>query len=235
MTEGNADQCSRCGASEGLDVRFAVCVIQSRDEGITSLDDIQPWRIPLCSSCRASAVRSFVRGRLGLWLRVFGVSLPVFAVSFAILWAMPEVPFVYSFRAVSRSLVYVLLWGVAIISLAGVLVSSSYSVGLLTRRGTLKLVNLGRDLPEKRLDECFKGEAERLLKELELKCHGCEERMWGDFQLPQQRSAGECLRMIVSVGRTLEEVEERLSPEWKSVWVKQARESCETGSRSARP
>lgn len=235
MTEGKADQCSRCGASEELDVRLAACVVQTRDKGITSFDDIHSWRIPLCRSCRASAARSFVRGRLRLCLKVLGVSLPVFAVSFALLWVLPEVPFVYTFKAVSKSIVYVLLWGVTIVSLAGLLVSFIYSVVLLTRRATLKLVNWERDLSEKRLDECFEGEAERLLKELELKCYGYKDRIRGCFQLPWQRSAGDSFWMIMSVGRTPEEVEERLSPEWKPVWRKQVVEPSETGSCSRQP
>jgi hypothetical protein len=95
-------------------------------------------------------------------------------------------------------------------------------------------------VPAKRIDKSFIGEGQRIIKALLPGSGGQSAKVWGEFSVPEHKALDQIdatpeekkkLRHptpegnIVAVGKTINEVEKDLPPQWKSLWER--RNNCQ--------
>jgi len=250
MTKEDSIQCSRCGSSNSVDVRFAACGAISRwarnnypapNDYLTTYDDIRLWRIGLCETCKPSGYKSFLQNQLqeiAKQLAVFSLFLIVGAL--ALYFQIPG-------QAPNPLMKPLYMFTAAIISIgfaAGVIAVPICAVRWIVSFGRLKGLERSGGVASKRVGESFVGEGQRIIKALAPGRGESPRKVWGEFPLPEHKTLDQLdvtpeakkklgfsipRRDIEAVGKTIDEIEKQLPSQWKSLWEHRQKKPPESG------
>jgi hypothetical protein len=250
MTKEDSIQCSRCGSSISVDVRYAACGAISRwarnnypapNDYFTTYDDIRLWRIGLCETCKPSGYNSFLQNQL----REIAKKLAVF--SLFLIVGILALYFQIPGQAPNPLMKPLYLFTAAIISIgfaAGVIGVPIYAVRWIVSISRLKGLERSGGVASKRVDEAFVGEGQRIIKALASESGESPVKVWGEFPLPEHKTLNQLNnppeakkklgfsipgREIEAIGKTIGKMEEQLPSHWKALWEQRKKNQPESG------
>jgi hypothetical protein len=240
MASDDPSQCSHCGSSSSVDVRYVACVATSEwnqnnypapNTTMNTKDDIRLWKIPLCATCIPSSYRTYLSNLIGkMETRLVICSIALVTLILFTYFNISSYALANSnilMDQISRLVLVVFIMMLIVFGVGGV---PFYAVKLIINFARLKSLDNKGVVPPKQIDKSFIGEGQRILKALAPQNGEPEEKIVGDFPLPEHKLLDQTTRDklnllsgiherdIIAVGKTIDELEKKLLPEWKTVW-----------------
>ena len=244
--------CSRCGKQSNIIERWVACVSsscwQSKDNYPTPAmpswvdDDIKVWRIPLCLTCQVKGYIDFLSDRIRRSLKFLKWSPVMFigsVLGFAVLRLFMYLTGAYKMEDIGQGHplggVTYFVFAVAGMILVVLLLVSIFGAPFhflryLSDSKRVRAIRISRSIPPSKVNDAFKGEAQRIIDALE---QGKQGEVTGTFDLPKYKKRAEHKkwknepegqfnrtnqsRSIALVAGTRPELEKQLSSEWKTL------------------
>ncbi len=237
--------CTHCGSESGSNVRQVACISESiyagpeKDPVIPTTgdwiaqtivhrmkDNLEIWTIALCKECQTKGYKYYLRKRMAdakPW--VFGGPFAFLGLIAAILIEQRVRPEGW---AEGMPLLLLILYGLLFV--VGFIFFPVHAVRYIMASRDLGLLKKQGYVPPERVEDAFRGEAERVTDELET---GNPKNIWGQFHLPNFKTQkeypeedrkklkglkrSERKRSILAVSETKESLIDSLPEEWRRI------------------
>jgi hypothetical protein len=232
-------QCSSCGSGDSVEVRHAACVATTSwirnnypapNDYMKIRENIEFWQIALCKGCLPAAYQTYLRNSIKKSAKL----LP-----FAVICMGISVPFF--FFTPLKPILALLVTALFIMGLGSTLI---FTLMIILEFLNLKILEQTGVVPGKQMEKSFIGEGQRIIKAIAPpealsakkapapKSGETPGKVWGLFPLPEHKSLDQLgLKAeqkekigtgfpdidIEAVGMTIDEMKDKLPPEWKSL------------------
>lgn len=230
MTNNLTFKCSNCAIHDANESRYLACVSTSRWESnnypapnsfTTTKDDIKIWKVALCDICMPKSFKVYLINKKKNATQMIGWGSFLLALGVIVMVINPTDGPEFLNIILKITMVGGILFGIVSVPIS--------IVGIIKNSNQIRILNQKGNIQKKDKDKSFIGEGERLIKELE---KSKQSEMVTEFPLPQykeykdltmpakekgkiiNKKFGKGERSIITVGRTIEELEKSLPPEW---------------------